>query len=483
MMNWYAVINIVGIVTFIVSLFFVLPISASLYYKEGDLPSLLLSFFIMAATGLLMFFGTKKYRHTDIRHREGFLTVTLCWVTVSLFGSFPYLFEGTFSTFTDAYFESMAGFTTTGASVLNDIEGTPKGILLWRSITQWLGGMGMVVFSLAVMPLIGGGGIQLFKAEVPEITVDKLRPRLFDTAKALWYIYATLTGITIVLLFIAGMSFYDALCHAFTTLATGGFSTKNTSIAYFNNGYIDLIITVFMFLAGINYTLYFYAFRGDITRFYKSNEFKFYFWVTLFAISLIAFDLLRNDFGSVIKALRYASFQAVSIMTTTGYATADYEKWSPFAQIILVTLMFFGGMIGSTGGGMKQVRILIMFKQGFRELYQLIHPRAVTAIKLDEKQIPKEVLGSIWGFLFLFIITWVGASIILTFQGIDIITATTTVISALCNVGPALGQAGPAENYALLPDLAKWVLTFCMLVGRLEVYTVLVLIMPQFWMK
>jgi len=482
-MNWKTIVNLTGVVVLIVSFFMLLPLGISFFYNESDLGAIGCSFAVTFSSGLALFLLTRKSKKEDLRHRDGFIAVTVSWVVVTFFGSLPFLFSQTFTSFTDAYFEAMAGFTTTGSSVLGNIEGVQKGILFWRSLTQWLGGMGIVLFSLAVLPMIGGGGMQLFKAEVPEITVDKLRPRIVDTAKALWYIYASLTALAAILYILGGMSVYDGINHSFTTLATGGFSTKNASIAYYDSPFIDAVTTVFMFLAGINYTLYFYAFKGDISRFARSDEFWFYLRVTVIAIVLLALDLWGRDYDSLLNSVRYASFQVVSIMTTTGYATADYEKWTYFAQLLLVILMFFGGMIGSTGGGMKQVRILLMFKQAYRELYQLIHPRAVTVLKLEDKFVPKEVLGSIWGFLFLFLIIWVSGTLVMTLLGVDIITAASTVVSALCNVGPALGGAGPAENYAALPYPAKWVLTFCMLVGRLEVYTVIILFVPHFWKK
>jgi trk system potassium uptake protein TrkH len=377
----------------------------------------------------------------------------------------------------------MAGFTTTGASVLGILEKVPEGILLWRSLTQWMGGMGIIVFSLAILPMLGAGGMQLFKAEVPEIGVEKLRPRIIDMAKSLWYIYAGLTAVLALLLFLAGMGAFDALCHAFSTMATGGFSTKSASIAHFKSGLIDTIIIVFMFLAGINFSLHFFALRGNLSRFTKSSEFKFYCTVTLISVAIITASTMSSGQSSVPEALRYASFQVVSIMTTTGFATTDYEMWPVLSQMLLLTLMFFGGMVGSTGGGMKQVRILLMFKQAYRELYHLIHPRALTALKLDEKNVPKETLGGIWGFLFLFILISVIATLIMTSLGIDIITAASTVISSMANVGPALGDAGPTDNYASLPAAGKWVLAVCMLIGRLEIYTVLLLFMPLFWKK
>ncbi len=481
-MNPVLVLNLVGIVLLFCSLFMLVPLAASFLYGGEDISALGLSFIVTLISGLLIFFFTKSRSKIELKHRDGFAVVTISWLAMSLFGALPYMLSDVIPSFTDAYFESMAGFTTTGSSVLSNLEAIPKGILIWRSLTQWIGGMGIIVFSLAILPMLGAGGMQLFKAEVPEIGVDKLKPRIIDMAKSLWYIYAGLTAILAVLLSVAGMSFFDSLCHAFTTMATGGFSTKSASIAHFQSGYIDSIITVFMFLAGINFSLHFYALRGQPSKFLKSSEFKFYCLVTLAAIAVIAFNT-RTVHSSFIENLRLSSFQVVSVMTTTGFATADYELWPALSQMLLMCLMFFGGMVGSTGGGMKQVRVLLMIKQAYRELYHLIHPHALTALKLDDKNVPKETLGGIWGFLFLFILISVIATLGMTALGTDIITSASTVISAMANVGPALGEAGPADNYAAIPALGKWILTICMLIGRLEIYTVILLFMPIFWKK
>jgi len=318
---------------------------------------------------------------------------------------------------------------------------------------------------------------------VPEISVDKLKPRIVDTAKALWLIYIGFTSVAAACFLAEGMDLYNAICHAFTTMATGGFSTKNASISAFQSPLIEVTTSIFMLLAGINYTLYFYVFRGRISRLWKSTEFKFYMTITALATIMITLSIWRSSYNSLLDSIRYAFFQVTSIMTTTGFATANFENWSSFAQILLIILMFFGGMIGSTGGGLKQVRILLILKQGYREMYQLIHPRAVTTVKLDGKLLSKEILGSIWGFMFLFIFVFVIATLGMAATGTDVITSATTVISAMCNVGPALGSAGPAENYAAIPFIGKWILVFCMLTGRLEIYTVLILFVPQFWKK
>ncbi len=483
-MNLKLISNIVGIVLIFTALFMLLPIIVSIIYAQPDTVALTESFLITLGSGLLLYFFTRKYtKKEEFRHRDAFIVVTLSWLAAAFFGAIPFILSGTFHSFTNAYFEAMAGFTTTGSSVLKDIEAVPMGILFWRSLTQWIGGMGIILFAIAILPMLGTGGMQLFKAEVPEISVDKLKPRIIDTAKALWFIYVGFTSVSTAFYMAGGMSLYDAICHAFTTMATGGFSTKNASMAHFNSPFIEYTASIFMFLAGVNYSLYFYVFRGNISKLFKSDEFRFYLTIILVATTIIALNLWKSSYDSLADSIRYALFQVTSIMTTTGYATADFEKWSFFTQIILLIIMFNGGMIGSTGGGIKQVRILLTLKQGYREMHQLIHPRAITSLKLDDKLLTKEILGSIWGFIFLFLFVFVLATIGMAAIGMDIVTSASTVISAMCNVGPALGEAGPAENYASIPDAGKWILIFCMLAGRLEVYTILILFIPQFWKK
>ncbi len=483
-MNISLVLNFVGVVLIFSSVFMLLPVITSFFLRGGDLKALSISFFISFFSGLLLYFFTKSQKGIELKHRDGFAVVTLSWVAMSLFGCLPYILSGTIPSFTNAYFESMAGFTTTGASIINNLENVPEGIMLWRSLTQWMGGMGIIVFSIAILPMLGAGGMQLFKAEVPDIGVEKIRPRILDTAKSLWYIYAGLTATLALLLTVAGMNIFDAVCHAFTTMATGGFSTKSASIAHFNNKYIEIIITFFMFLAGINFALHFYALRGKLSKFTKSSEFKFYLMAICLSIAVVSINTIASgSYASIPDALRYASFQVVSIITTTGFVTTDFELWPILSQMLLLCIMFFGGMIGSTGGGMKQVRVLLMFKQAYRELFQLIHPHALTALKLDGRNVHKETLGGIWGFLFLFILIAVVSTLFMTALGIDIVTSSSAVISAMANVGPALGEVGPTDNYSGIPTAGKWVLMLCMLIGRLEIYTVIILFVPHFWRK
>lgn len=482
-MNLTLTINIIGVILIFLSIFMILPIIVSLIYGSEDLLPLLKSTIISLSLGLLFFLFTRKHSKRDLRHRDAFMIVTLGWVTMALSGALPFIFSGSISRFTDAVFESMSGFTTTGSSILTDIEILPKGILFWRSLTHWIGGIGIIVMSLAIMPMLGTGGMQLFKAEVSEVVDEKIKPRIIDTAKTLFKVYFLFTIIGIFLLIIGGMNLYDAICHCFGALATGGYSTKNLSIGYYNSSYIDYVIIILMFIGGTNFSLHYYALRGNI-KYIKNNEFVFYSLITILASLLITFSVYFSGlYRSAQQAFRYSLFQVVSTMTATGYYTADFEKWPIFTQAILVCLMFFGGMVGSTAGGMKQVRILLMFKHIYREFYQIIHPRAITSVKLDGKELSKDVLGSVWGFIFLFIFIWATSTLLMTALNVDLITAATTTISAMSNVGPALGEAGPAENYASLPLAGKWILIFCMLVGRLEVYTVLILFLPQFWKK
>jgi trk system potassium uptake protein TrkH len=481
-MNFPVILNIIGSVVSIMGLFMATTIPVAAMLGGRDLGVISMSVGVTLAFGLIAYASTHKHKRASLKSRDVFFTVTFSWVAISAFGAIPYLLTGTFTSVVDAFFEAVAGFTTTGATVLTEIEALSPGLLYWRSLTQWVGGMGIILFALAVLPYIGSGALQLFKAEAPEITVDKLRPRIIDTAKILWYIYASLTLICGLLYYMGGMSAYDAVCHAFTTLATGGFSTKNASIAHYQSAYIEWVCTIFMFLAGVNYTLYFFVFRGRFDRLIQNSEFKFYLGVTLLGVALISV-YEYHTYGNVADTVRYAAFQVTSIMTTTGYASADYEYWSVFSQMLLGVLMFFGGMIGSTAGGMKQVRVMLMFKQGYRELYQLLHPRAITSLKLDGKSVTAGVLSGIWGFLFIFLLTSVFSTLVLTGTGIDLVTASSSVISAMSNVGPALGEAGPTENYSAMPALAKIMLSLCMLIGRLEVYTVIILFLPAFWKK
>ncbi len=481
-MRFGLIFRILGALIFFLGLTMIFPLLFSLYYGDGDLWALALSAAITSAAGGFLALLFRRMVQ-EISHREGFAIVTLGWILAAFFGSLPYMFSGVFSSFAEAYFESMSGFTTTGATVLAAMEGVPRGILFWRSLTHWLGGMGIIVLSIAILPLLGVGGMQLFKAEVPGPVADKLRPRVAETAKILWQVYMLISGVETVFLMAGGMNLFEALCHTFGTMATGGFSTRNISIGAYDKAYFDGVVTVFMILAGTNFALHYQALTGNLRAFYRNNEFRFYGLTLAGAVLLVTLILRVETYETLAKAFRYAAFQVTSLMTTTGYTTADFETWPSFAQYILVILMFIGGSAGSTGGGMKCMRILLLLKQGRRELFRLIHPHGIIPIRLGGKAVPETVMASVWGFFFLFMLVFVLASVTMALLGLDIITAFVSVAATINNIGPGLGAVGPLDNYRSIPLVGKWVLIFCMLIGRLELYTVIVLLVPEFWKK
>jgi trk system potassium uptake protein TrkH len=404
------------------------------------------------------------------------------WLSIGFFGALPFYLDGAFASFTDAFFESVSGFTTTGSTVLTDIESVSRSLLLWRSLIQWLGGMGIIVLSLAILPFLGVGGMQLFKAEVPSPVPDKLSPRLSDTAKILWYVYTLITILEVILLYAGGMSFYDALCHGFTTMPTGGFSPKNASIAHYNSAYFDWVIIFFMILAGINFSLHFQLLRGKPLIFWKDSEARFFLSLILLLILVVTVNV-QDMYESLLEAVRYASFQVVAILTTTGYATFDYELWPGLSQVILFLCMFVGGSAGSTGGGMKCARIMACFKYCYRELFTLIHPRSVSKIRANSSVIPENVMRSIMGFLALYVALFIVASLLLAGLGLDMVSAFAASAACVGNIGPGFGSVGPVDNFAHIPAAGKWILSFCMLLGRLEIYTVIILFVPEFWKR
>jgi trk system potassium uptake protein TrkH len=480
-MRWRFTLYVVGLLTLFFGLTMVLPLLTGLYYRDASVIPLLAAMALTLIVGGALFATFRRYKTDQINQREGMGIVTLSWISVGFFGALPFLLAPDGLGFTDAIFESVSGVTTTGASVLTNIETLPKGLLMWRSFIQWLGGMGIIVLSIAILPLVGVGGMQLYKAEVPSPVPDKLKPRIRDTAVILWKVYLLFTVVETALLMAAGMSLFDALCHAFTTLPTGGFSTRNASIAHYQSVPIDLIILVFMFLAGINFSLHYQLLRGRPLAFWRDAECRFYGFVLLLLTLVITVDTFGAVYASVLDALRYSAFQVISIVTTTGFATADYEKWPAMSQVVIFFCMFMGASAGSTGGGMKCLRIMLCIKYGYKELFGLVHPHAVTHIKIGGKPVPSEIIHSILGFLALYIGLFVLATILLAALGVDFATALGATASAIGNIGPGFGQVGPVENYAQIPALGKWLLAWCMLLGRLEVYTVIILLVPAFW--
>ena len=481
-MRWRFISGIIGILLGFLALSMLAPLGVSFYYKDGAHLSFLypMGITFVAALGLVLM-AIKLDRDTYINQREGMAVVALGWTAIGLFGALPFYFAPDFATFTDAVFESVSGFTTTGSSVMTEIEAAAPSTLLWRSLIQWMGGMGIIVLSLAILPFLGVGGIQLYKAEVPSPVPDKLTPRLSDSAKILWMVYAGITVLEVFFLCFGGMPLFESVCHALTTLPTGGFSPKNASIAAYDSAYFDYVIVVFMLLAGINFSLHYQMLRGKTLAFWKDSECRFFLGFVLVLILLITWDTLGNVYANATDAFRFASFQVASIVTTTGFATADYEIYPGLSQILLFICMFIGASAGSTGGGMKCARIMVCFKYCYRELFKLIHPRSVSQIRMNGSVISDEVLRSIMGFLTLFILLYLISSVALAAMGVDMLTALGAVAACIGNIGPGFGSVGPTENFAHLPAAGKWLLSWCMLLGRLEIYTVIILFVPEFW--
>ncbi len=481
-MNFRIIFKLLGILLIIESLFMSLSIGVSLSYGASDYVYFIYSAVISFSFGFLLFFINRK-ASVDLGKKEGFFIVSTVWVVFSVFGSLPFFLSGAINSYTDAFFETISGFTTTGASVLNNIEELSKAMLFWRSIIQWIGGMGIIVLTLAILPILGVGGMQLFIAEVPGITPDKLHPRIKETAKRLWAIYLLFTIAETVLLKIGGMSLFDAVCHSFTTMATGGYSTKQASITAFNSPFIEYVIIVFMFLAGVNFTLSYFALHLRFKKVFKNEEFRFYFFLVLIFTIIIASVLYFNESMALEQSFRTALFQVVSIATTTGFATANYLLWSPFLVVLIFVLMFVGGSAGSTAGGIKQVRILLMFKNIYAEIKKSFHTNAFITVKFNGKNMKEGILSNVLAFVILFLLFFVLGTILMSMLGLDFESATGSVIACLGNIGPGIGSVGPAENFADIPDVGKWILSFFMLLGRLEIFTVLVILTPFFWKK
>ena len=444
--------------------------------------------------GIFLMFITTGHKK-EIKKREGYIIVAFGWIFMSLSGMLPYLFSGTTETVANAFFETMSGYTTTGASILDDIEAVPKGILFWRSMTHWIGGMGIIVLAIAILPLLGIGGMQLFAAEAPGPSADKLHPRITDTAKRLWYIYVGYTLAETLLLYLAGMSFFDAINHSMATLSTGGFSTKNASLAYWNgNPLIEYIVILFMFLAGSNFVLSYFVFKGKVQKAINDDEFKYYFFLTIiFAIiaALVVYfkaNVPESSYhpmvlGEFESAFRHALFQVVSVITTTGFVTADFTNWTPFLKIFFFGLMFLGGSAGSTAGGVKVVRHILMIKNGLLEFKRTLHPRAIIPVRYNKKAVSENIVFNVLGFFILYMLVFIIGAVVLGAMGIDFETAIGGSASSLGNVGPAFGQLHPLANFNGLPEGGKWWCSFLMLLGRLELFTVLILFMPIFWKR
>ncbi|HSB03965.1 MAG TPA: potassium transporter TrkG [Thermodesulfobacteriota bacterium] len=458
---------------------FLLPLAFSLYFQDG-LHSL---FSVQMGAMLVLGLALRRFipgpDHLSLR--EGFLIVSLSWVFMSFLGAIPFILSGFIPSLTDAFFETMSGFTTTGASILKDIELLPKSLLVWRSMTHWLGGMGVIALAVAIFPSLGVGAGQLFKAEAPGPIKEKISPRISETAKILWMVYLLFTVAETLLLMIGGLDLFESLCTTFGTLATGGFSPRNASIGAYPSLFIQYVVILFMFVSGANFNLHYFFLKGRWAAYTRDSEFRFYCGVTLLALGLIA--LIRLMGGRVFseELFRSTLFHTVSILTTTGFITDDYEHWPLATRIILLFLMFIGGCTSSTGGAIKNIRIQVLLKQIVSELKKLFHPHGVFPIKIGHKPIPDTTVSNIMGFIILYVLLFSLGVLAMAWFGLELDTSIGAVAATLGNVGPGIGTVGPVGNYAHIPSLGKWILSFLMMAGRLEVYTVLVIFLPRFW--
>ena len=484
-MHAATIVKILGILLMIFSLLGnIPPLLVSMLYDDGASSAFLNATLVLFVTGLTLWLASSG-RQKELSNRDGFLVVTLFWAVLGTAGCLPFIFSPSVElSVTDAVFESISGLTTTGATVISGLDELPQSILFYRQLLQWLGGMGIIVLAVALLPMLGIGGMQLYRAESPGPVKDnKLVPRLAETAKSLWLLYLSLTVVCMLAYWAAGMSIFDAISHSFSTVAIGGFSTHDASIAYFDNPLIEFIAVFFMVVAGINFALHFLALqKRQLKHYLKDPEFQFYVFI-LGSVSLITVVVLAADgtYGSLFEALRRGLFQVVSFATTTGYATADFNSWPLFLPYVLLYAAIIGACAGSTGGGMKVIRILLIFKQGFREVQRLVHPRAIIPIKLGKKVMSDRIIESVWGFFAVYVMAFMVMLLALLTTGLDIITAFSAVGACINNLVPGLSDV--AQTYGALPGAAKWILCLAMLLGRLEVFTLLVLFTPMFWKR
>jgi trk system potassium uptake protein TrkH len=476
-------VHVVGIILMALAVALGATTLVALYYGDGDAGAFALTAVGTAAVGFLGWRNTSL--EGDLGVREGYAVVSLAWLSIGVAGAVPFLLTGVVTAPTSALFEAVSGFTTTGATVFSEIESLPHGILFWRNLTQWIGGMGIIVLGVAILPFLGVGGMQLFRAEVPGPTPERLRPRIAQTAKVLWYVYAGLTAAQIVLYLLGGLGPFDAVTHAFTTLSTGGFSPKNASIAAFESPYVQYVTILFMYLAGVSFTLHYLALQRGLSGYGESSEWRFFTFLVAGAALLLLGSLLVGGHGegSFEATFRAALFQAVAITTTTGFVTADYELWGLGAQLLLVLLMFVGGMAGSTGGGMKAVRVHTLVRHGFTELRKSIHPRAVILTRVGRRALSEDVLLRILAFVLLYLLLFAAGVLALAFLGHDLATSVGASAATIGNIGPGIGEVGAVDNYGWMSPVTHLLLVFLMLVGRLEIFTVLLLFHPELWRR
>ncbi|EAU55019.1 TrkH family potassium uptake protein [Mariprofundus ferrooxydans] len=476
------VIWTIGVLVVLYGASMLIPAMLAMYYGAGHVAEFLeAGTIVMLTGGAMMWYGGGS--PARLSHKDGFMIVALAWLVLSLIGAVPFWTTGTLPSVVDAMFESASGLTTTGATVLTGLDNLPRSILLWRSMQEWLGGMGIIVLALAVMPLLGVGGMQLFKAESPGPVKDKLTARVTETAKLLWYLYLSMTVVCALAYWSGGMTPFDAVNHAMCTVAIGGFSTHDASFGYFDSAGLRLMAVFFMVLAGINFTLHFAAaLRGFSLRTYlHDEEFRTYIlWIAMLFLVIFALLSVNSGLGGE-NGFVDILFNVVSVATTTGFAVSDYGQWPPGATMLLLMTMFVGACAGSTGGGMKVVRILLLFRQGLREIRRLVHPHAVIHVKMGRLRMSSEVTEALWGFAVLYLVCYIMLAILVAFTGVDMVTAFSAAAACITNTGPGFGSVGPSGTYASMPEMAKSVLIFGMLLGRLEIYTFFVMLVPEFW--
>lgn len=480
-MNYGIVLRVLGSILIVESLLMTPSLFIAINTGGLDKIPFLITIFITGLIGLLL--SRIKGEDKKIGAKEGLSIVALGWTTISILGALPLYLSSSTPTYIDAFFEIVSGFTTTGATIITDVEVLPRGILFWRSFTHWIGGMGILVFTLALLPALGIGGFQILKAESPGPVTSKIAPRIKDTAKILYTTYITITIMEILLLKIGGMSLFDSFAYTFATVGTGGFATKNASVGWYDNTYIYLVIGFFMFFSGVNFTIYYGMFKGKIRDVLKDEEFKTYILIILGSIAAITLNLYFTDFSGIFNSLKHSFFQVISIITTTGFSTTDFDLWPTFSKGILFLLMFIGASAGSTGGGMKVIRILVMLKLIKRNILKLFHPRAIIPVKINKKVLPTETIESINSFLGLYIVLFVLSTIIVSLEGIDLISAASTVAATLGNIGPGFGYVGASRTFAGYSLITKLFLSLLMLLGRLELYTIIALLVPRNWRR
>ncbi len=480
MFHFRAIFHILGLLMILNGLFMATILPVSWVQSSGDFNVLLISAAISANLGAVIWALTRKNKR-ELSKRDGYLIVTFGWIILGLTGALPFILGGAIPSVASAIFETISGYTTTGASILNDIEALPAGLMLWRSMTQWIGGMGIIVLTIALLPLFGVGGVELFMAEAPGPSSGKLHPKITDTAKRLWIIYVLLTAIETVLLKVAGMTWLDAVNHSFTTMSTGGFSTKNASVAAFNSPAIEYIITAFMLVGGINFSMLYFIFKGVFNKVLSNEEFKTYLGiVALFTLAITATLAATTD-RDIEESFRHAVFQVVTIVTTTGFSTANYAVWAPFAYMLILFLMFTGGSAGSTSGGVKILRHLIILKNGYMEFKRLLHPRGVIPVRINKRSVEQKTVYNVLAFFFIYLFVFIIGALVISAFGHDIVTAAGASIACLGNIGPGIGGVDPTNNFAFFSEGAQLFLSFLMLLGRLELFTVLIILTPAFW--